>query len=48
MQWVEFHDAFRAQRVPTGIMLAKNQEFMDLRQGWKSGHDYSKLFNHLE
>jgi hypothetical protein len=28
-------------------MLAKHQEFMGLRQGKKSIHDYSKLFNHL-
>jgi hypothetical protein len=47
VQWVEFCDAFRAQHVPTGIMLAKHQEFMDLRQDGKFIHDYSKLFNHL-
>jgi hypothetical protein len=28
-------------------MLTKHQEFMDLRQGGTSIHDYSKLFNHL-
>jgi hypothetical protein len=28
-------------------MLTKHQEFMDLRQGGRSIHDYSKLFNHL-
>jgi hypothetical protein len=44
---VEFCEAFRAHHIPAGIMLAKHQEFMDLRQGGKSIHDYSKLFNHL-
>jgi hypothetical protein len=47
VQWVEFRDAFRAQHIPAGIMLAQHQEFMDLRQGGKFIHDYSKLFNHL-
>jgi hypothetical protein len=28
-------------------MLTKHQEFMDLRQGGRSVHDYSMLFNHL-
>jgi hypothetical protein len=28
-------------------MLTKHQEFMDLKQGGRSVHDYSKLFNHL-
>jgi hypothetical protein len=28
-------------------MRKKHQEFMDLKQGRRSVHDYSKLFNHL-
>jgi hypothetical protein len=28
-------------------MRKKHQEFMNLKQGEKSVHDYSKLFNHL-
>jgi hypothetical protein len=28
-------------------MRKKRQEFMDLKQGGWSMHDYSKLFNHL-
>jgi hypothetical protein len=28
-------------------MRKKRQEFMDLKQGGRSVHDYSKLFNHL-
>jgi hypothetical protein len=45
--WTEFCDAFRAHHIPTGIMKRKHQEFMDLKQGGRSVHDYSKLFNHL-
>jgi hypothetical protein len=48
VQWAEFCEAFRAQHIPTGIMLTKHLEFNDLRQGRRSVHDYSKLFNHLE
>jgi hypothetical protein len=29
------------------MMRKKHQEFMDLKQGERSVHDYSKLFNHL-
>jgi hypothetical protein len=47
VQWTEFREAFRAQRIPADIMLTKHQEFMDLGQGERSVHDYSKLFNHL-
>jgi hypothetical protein len=47
VQWTEFREAFRAQHIPVGIMLTKHQDFMDLRQGRRSVHDYSKLFNHL-
>jgi hypothetical protein len=28
-------------------MRKKRQEFMDLKQGGRSVHDYSKMFNHL-
>jgi hypothetical protein len=28
-------------------MRKKHQEFMDVKQGGRSVHDYSKLFNHL-
>jgi hypothetical protein len=28
-------------------MRKKRQEFMDLKQGGRSVHDYTKLFNHL-
>jgi hypothetical protein len=47
VQWAEFHETFRAQYIPVGIMLTKHQEFMDLRQGGKSVHEYSRLFNHM-
>jgi hypothetical protein len=45
--WAEFHDAFRSYYIPTGVMRTKRQEFMDLNQGGRSVHDYSKQFNHL-
>jgi hypothetical protein len=45
--WVEFRDAFRAHYIPVGVMRKKRQEFMDLKQGGRSVHDYSKQFNHL-
>jgi hypothetical protein len=45
--WVEFRNAFRAYYIPTGVMRKKRQEFMDLKQGGRSVHDYSKQFNHL-
>jgi hypothetical protein len=45
--WAEFCDAFRAHYIPAGVMRKKRQEFMDLKQGGWSMHDYSKQFNHL-
>jgi hypothetical protein len=47
VQWAEFHDAFHAHYIPAGMMRKKCQEFMDLKQGRRSVHDYSKQFNHL-
>jgi hypothetical protein len=47
LSWVEFRNAFRAHYIPTGMMRKKHQEFMDLKQGGRSVHDYSKQFNHL-
>jgi hypothetical protein len=47
VSWAEFHDAFHAYYIPTGVMRKKRQEFMDLKQGGRSVHDYSKKFNHL-
>jgi hypothetical protein len=45
--WGEFHEAFHAHHIPIGVMRRKHQEFMDLKQGGRSVHEYSKLFNHL-
>jgi hypothetical protein len=45
--WNKFHSAFCAHHIPAGMMRKKRQEFMDLKQGGWSIHDYSKLFNHL-
>jgi hypothetical protein len=45
--WTEFHNAFRAHYIPAGVMRKKRLDFMDLKQGGRSVHDYSKQFNHL-
>jgi hypothetical protein len=45
--WAEFRNAFCAYYIPAGVMRKKRQEFMDLNQGVRSVHDYSKQFSHL-
>jgi hypothetical protein len=47
VSWAKFCDAFYAHYIPTGMMRKKCQEFMDLKNGGRSVHDYSKQFNHL-
>jgi hypothetical protein len=47
VSWDEFCEVFHAHHIPVGIMERKHQEFMDLKQGGRSKHGYSKLFNHL-
>jgi hypothetical protein len=47
VSWVEFRNAFRTYYISAGVMRKKRQEFMDLKQGGRSVHDYSKQFNHL-
>jgi hypothetical protein len=47
VSWAEFRNAFRAHYIPAGMMRKKCQEFMDLKQGGRSMHDYSKQFKHL-
>jgi hypothetical protein len=47
VSWVEFHNAFHDYHIPAGVMRRKYQEFMDLKQGRRSVHDYAMLFNHL-
>jgi hypothetical protein len=47
VSWTEFHSAFHAHHIPAGTMRKKRQEFIDIKQGGQSMHDYSKLFNHL-
>jgi hypothetical protein len=42
VSWTEFLDTFRAHYIPTGVMRKKRQEFMNLKQGGRSMHDYSK------
>jgi hypothetical protein len=45
--WAEFHNAFHTHYIPAGLMRGNHQEFVDLKQGERSIHNYSKLFNHL-
>jgi hypothetical protein len=47
VMWTKFRSAFCAHHIPTGVMRKKRQEFMDLKLGGRSMHNYSKLFNHL-
>jgi hypothetical protein len=42
VSWAEFHGAFCAHYIPASVMRKKRQEFMDLKQGGRSVHDYSK------
>jgi hypothetical protein len=42
VSWAEFCNAFRAHYIHVGVMRKKHQEFMDLKQGGRSMHDYSK------
>jgi hypothetical protein len=45
--WTEFRSAFCAHHILAGVVRKKHQEFIDLKQGGWSVHDYSKLFTHL-
>jgi hypothetical protein len=47
MSWTEFRSAFRTHYILLGVMRRTHQEFIDLKQGGRSVHDYLKLFNHL-
>jgi hypothetical protein len=45
--WVEFHEAFRADFIPEGIMLRKLEEFLALKLEDQSFMQYVGKFNHL-
>jgi hypothetical protein len=47
VSWTKFHSAFCSHYILAGVMRKMRQEFMDLKHGGRSVHDYSKLFNHL-
>jgi hypothetical protein len=47
VSWTEFRSTFHAHHISAGMMRKKRQEFVDVKQGGRSMHDYSKLFNHL-
>jgi hypothetical protein len=40
VSWTEFRAGFYAHYISAGMMRRKRQEFMDLRQGGRSVHDY--------
>ena len=45
--WEKFKDKFRKYHIPTGIMNAKQREFLALVQGNQSVAEYLQKFNHL-
>src|SRR5438128_7460476 len=45
--WTEFREAFRAHHVPSSVMKIKLREFLALKQGSKTVHEYVQAFNHL-
>jgi hypothetical protein len=45
VSWAEFRDAFCVYYIPASVIRKKRQEFMDLKQGGRSVHDYSKQFH---
>jgi hypothetical protein len=47
VSWAKFRNVFRAYYITADMMRKKRQEFMDLKQGERSMHNYSKQFNHL-
>jgi hypothetical protein len=47
VSWAEFCNTFRAHSIPAGVIRKKRQEFMDLKHGGRSVHDFFKQFNHL-
>jgi hypothetical protein len=47
VSWAKFCDVFHAHYILASVMRKKRQEFMYLKQGGRSVHDYSKQFNHL-
>jgi hypothetical protein len=43
----EFCEAFHTHHIPAGVLRREHQELMDRKQGRRSVHEYSRLFNHL-
>jgi hypothetical protein len=39
--------AFREHYIPEGVLHMKQEEFMKLKQGWDTVHQYLNKFNHL-
>jgi hypothetical protein len=40
LSWDEFCETFHVHHIPSGIMRRKHQEFIDLKQGRRSVHEY--------
>jgi hypothetical protein len=47
ISWEEFRNAFRAHRIPEGLMEWKLNEFLALTQGTRTVLQYAQAFNHL-
>jgi hypothetical protein len=45
--WGEFHTAFRAHHLSTGLLRSRLKELLDLEQGNRSVFDYTRQFNTL-
>jgi hypothetical protein len=45
--WDEFREAFCTHHILASVMRRKHKEFIDLKQGGRFVHQYSKQFNHL-
>jgi hypothetical protein len=47
VSWAKFCEAFRGHHIPDGLMDRKQQEFLDLKQGFSTMYEYYKRFIHL-
>jgi hypothetical protein len=47
INWPKFRTAFRAHRVPQGVIKLKKKEFQDLKQGTMSVNEYVTKFTQL-
>src|SRR5207244_2570536 len=45
--WTEFCEAFKAHHIPSSVIKIKLREFLALKQGSKTVHEYVQAFNHM-